>query len=249
MRIRIALLERDRVLTAELAQVFGARETSFVYERLPCARVVSTSHLRALDPNRLSDDDSAFDLTLFCCTSASIVCGAIERPASFHTAFGCVRRWLAAANAHGVHLVVPYTSELRARVMAHLRDSGIRVHGWHSFAEPDGEAVARIPTTRLERAISSFNTQVCDVVFVCCTNFACMHVIPEWESRYGMRIVSSNRAIAWDIARALEESERLAGAPPTVTVPSEPLLRRAPRPPAPVRQLATVRVAARSVAP
>ena len=161
-----------------------------------------------------------FDAVGYACTSGTTLIGA-DRVASLVdgacrtravtdplTASIAAMRFL---GARRIGLVSPYIASVAEPIRAAFVASGFQVPRALSFGEEVEARVARIdPVSVTEAALEVGSGDTVDMVFLSCTNLRTLDAIPEIEAKLGIPVVSSNLALAWDMARragtALEPS-------------------------------------------
>jgi maleate isomerase len=115
---------------------------------------------------------------------------------------------LRAAGCRRVVLVTPHGAEVDAVVVRGLAAAGIGVREIHSMGIGDNFALGRVPPAAIvrfvaERVRASLGD---DALFLSCTNFRSVEVLPALRRRYGPRVWSSVGAL---IERVLAELSRL----------------------------------------
>lgn len=102
-----------------------------------------------------------------------------------------------------VGLVTPYIASVADPMRHSFEASGVAVPHALSFDECSEAAVARIPAARLRSGAHSIAASGgIDGLFLSCTNLRTLDLIPDLEAELGMPVLSSNRVLAWDMARA-----------------------------------------------
>lgn len=152
-----------------------------------------------------------FDVVAYACTSASAQIGP-ERVAELVSS-ACtttavtnpLTAAIAAMQALGVKrlaIVSPYVPEVAEPVRAAFEAAGINVLRTLSFGEAVEANVVRIDQASIcaaaHEVVRDLNV---DAIFLSCTNLRTMEVINGLEADLGVSVVSSNLALAWQMAR------------------------------------------------
>ncbi|MDB4858197.1 Asp/Glu racemase, partial [Alphaproteobacteria bacterium] len=111
--------------------------------------------------------------------------------------------------------LAPYISEISEKMCFLLEDNGFEIGAAATFGEGRDSIVGCIhPQSILDAidAITSSATIPLDAIFISCTSLKCALIIAIAEAQYGIPVISSNSAIAWDMARlarlAMPENEK-----------------------------------------
>lgn len=152
-----------------------------------------------------------FDAVGYACTSgttligagrvAALVAGACRTRAVTDplTATIAATRFL---GANRIGIVSPYIASVAEPIRAAFEGEGFRVLRAASFGERVEAKVARIdPASVIDAALSVARNKDIDMVFLSCTNLRTLDVIDGLENRLGIPVISSNLALAWDMAR------------------------------------------------
>lgn len=165
---------------------------------------------------------ASFDAVGYACTSGTTLIGA-ERVAALVSGActtAAVTNPLSAAIAAMRHLgaarigfVSPYIASVAAPMQAAFEAAGLSVPAALSFGEEIEARVARIDPASVAEAVRrvAVGGEV-DMVFLSCTNLRTLDVIAPLEAELGLPVISSNLALAWDMARR-------AGAPLAASAP------------------------------
>ena len=152
-----------------------------------------------------------FDVVAYACTSASAQIGphrVAELVGSACTTAAVTNPLtaaIAAMQALGVKrlaIVSPYVPEVAEPVRAAFAAAGINVLRTLSFGEAVEANVVRIDQASIRAAAHDVVRDLeVDAVFLSCTNLRTMDVIDGLEAELGLPVVSSNLALAWQMAR------------------------------------------------
>lgn len=152
-----------------------------------------------------------FDVVAYACTSASAQIGP-ERIAEL-VGSACttaavtnpLTAAIAAMEALGVKrlaIVSPYVPEVAEPVCAAFAAAGINVLRTLSFGEAVEANVVRIDQASIRAAAHEVVRDLdVDAVFLSCTNLRTMDVIDGLEAELGLPVISSNLALAWQMAQ------------------------------------------------
>ena len=150
----------------------------------------------------------------FACTSGSFVHGLgwdralvarIERAARVPatTTATAVVDALRAVGARTLTVVTPYVDEVNQIERAFLEGHGFDVVAIAGLACRTDDEIGRLDPTDAVRLASRVDRSEADAIFVSCTNWHCLEVVPEMETRFAKPVVTSNLAGAWATLRAL----------------------------------------------
>jgi len=113
-----------------------------------------------------------------------------------------VRETLRKANASRLVVVTPYLDELNLRIQASLEGDGFEVLHIEGIGIRENTGIARVPQDEIialaQRALAD---QQPDALFVSCTNFPAVSVLPVLREMFPFPVISSNQAV---LERTLE---------------------------------------------
>lgn len=150
------------------------------------------------------------DAIAYACTSGSFVHGhgsdlEIIRRMESASGVPCTTtttaavRALQALGSKKISIVTPYPDEINARLRTFMQDSGFEVValkglGLYSeiYNQPAGAAYQLAKEADSRRA---------DAIFISCTNFRSVEVLPILEQDLGKPVVSANQVTVWDLLR------------------------------------------------
>jgi maleate isomerase len=127
---------------------------------------------------------------------------------------------LHAAEARSVALVSPYIPSVAEPIRRAFEAAGFAVPCALSFGEESEARVARIDPGSIRDAALTAARSGADAVFLSCTNLRTLEVLDELATALGRPVLSSNRVLAWHMAR-------LSGAPLAADAPGRWSLRTA----------------------
>jgi maleate isomerase len=116
-----------------------------------------------------------------------------------------VKRALAALDAETIAVVTPYASELNEREREYLVDSGFEVATLDGRGLVANTEIGALTAADARRQVqSAVPDDPVDAVFVSCTNYRTVPVLPDLEDTLGVPVISSNAATMWDLADRLD---------------------------------------------
>jgi maleate isomerase len=154
-----------------------------------------------------------FDVIGYGCTSASLLIGedTVQAIVKSHvdvdhvtTPLTGAKRALKAVGARNIGYLAPYISEISEKMCFLLEDNGFEIGAAATFGEGRDSVVGCIhPQSILDAVdtIISSATIPLDAIFISCTSLKCAPIIAIAEAQYGIPVISSNSALAWDMAR------------------------------------------------
>ena len=222
VQMGLVILETDLTIETEFRHFLvqdenALRAISLLNTRIPCDDQVTTTNLTSMEghfSNSLSlfPNNYQFDVIGYGCTSASLLIGEqkIEKliQSNLHadkvtTPMTAVKKGLKALNVSRVGYLAPYISEIAYAMCSNLESDGFEVGGAATFGEDKDSVVGTISPASILEAIESLasNSKNLEAIFVSCTSLKCASIISIAEERLGIPILSSNSALAWDMAK------------------------------------------------
>ena len=227
VQMGLITLKTDLTIETELRHFIGdavgtnighGQPTSILHSRISCDDQVTVENLTAMkerfaDALALFPPANHFEVIGYGCTSASLLMGedTIEEIVKSHVDVDHVtnpltgaRRALRAVGARNIGYLAPYISEISKEMCFLLLDDGLQIGAAATFGEGRDSIVGCIHPRSILDAINtiiSTATIPLDAIFISCTSLKCAKVIAIAESQHGIPIISSNSAIAWDMAR------------------------------------------------
>jgi len=93
-----------------------------------------------------------------------------------------------------------------------LKDSGFEVKQVGSFFEEDDKIVGKIDQNSiLEATIEIGKNNLCDGVFISCTNLRASPIIEKAEAILNKPVTASNHALAWHMLRLAGINDKISG--------------------------------------
>ena len=196
---------------------YDKNSVSLLHTRIPCKDEVNVKNLSVMESKfsealGLFPEGYEFDVVAYACTSASLIIGEDKINSIFHsklntknvtTPLTAVKRGLRSLNVERIGFLAPYISDISLSMCHDLCGSGLRVVSAATFQEGKDSIVGNISPESILLAIESLIKKAPQVqaVFIACTSLKCVSVIKTAEEKYGIPILSSNSALAWDMMR------------------------------------------------
>ncbi len=227
IQMGLVTLETDLTIETELRHFIGdavgtdighGQPPTILHSRIACDDQVTVENLTAMKERfagalALFPSGYHFDVIGYGCTSASLLIGEdiVQAIIKSHvdvdhvtTPLTGARRALKAFGAKNIGYLAPYISEISEKMCFLLEDDGLQIGAAATFGEGRDSVVGCIhPQSILDSidAIISTATMPLDAIFISCTSLKCATIIAAAEAQYGIPVISSNSAIAWDMAR------------------------------------------------
>ena len=224
-QLGLVTLETDLTIEDELRFFFAGPPTgvhkgglSLLHSRIPCDDQVTAENLQRMEGHfaaslALFPPEHAFDVIGYGCTSASLLIGAdkveslvtkqIDVP-HVTTPITAAKRALGKLGAKRIGYLAPYISEISAQMCADFEADGFAVGAAATFGEGQDSVVGRISPGSIMSALDALAESAAggiDAIFVSCTSLKCASIIAAAEAELGIPVISSNSALAWDMAR------------------------------------------------
>ncbi len=227
-QLGLITLETDLTIETELRHFIGdsigtkigrGQKPTILHSRIACDDEVTSENLTAMNDRfgeslALFPPGYRFDVVGYGCTSASLLIGektvqdVIKSNISVKhvtTPLTGVRRALRAIRARQIGYLAPYISEISSQMCALLEDEdGLQIAAAATFGEGRDSIVGCIHPQSILAAIDAIVDQAStrlDAIFISCTSLKCATIIHTAEAKHDIPIISSNSAIAWDMAR------------------------------------------------
>ena len=227
-QLGLITLETDLTIETELRHFIGdsvgtkvghGQKPTILHSRIACDDKVTSENLTAMSDRfgeslALFPPGYRFDVVGYGCTSASLLIGEktvrdiIKSYIDVNhvtTPLTGVRRALRAIRARQIGYLAPYVSEISSQMCSLLADEdGLQIAVAATFGEGRDSVVGCIHPQSILDAIDALvdqaSTQL-DAIFISCTSLKCAAIIDTAEAKHGIPVISSNSAIAWDMAR------------------------------------------------
>ena len=227
-QLGLITLETDLTIETELRHFIGdstgtkvghGQKPTILHSRIACDDEVTSANLAAMSSRfaeslALFPPGYRFDVVGYGCTSASLLIGeqTVQNIVKSHidvnhvtTPLTGVRRALKTIDARQIGYLAPYISEISFKMCSLLEDEdGLQIGAAATFGEGRDSIVGCIHPQSILDAIDSIidkaSTRL-DAIFISCTSLKCAAIIEAAEAKHGIPVISSNSAIAWDMAR------------------------------------------------
>ena len=221
VQMGLVILETDLTIETEFIKFLSQDENivpklSLLNTRIPCNDKVTAENLTSMESHfsdslALFPNKYQFDVVGYGCTSASLLIGDEKiakiikskvQTKNVSTPIAAVKKGLKALGANKIGYLAPYISEIANKMCSHLGEAGFEIINAATFAEDRDSVVGIITPNSILAAIETLVTQSSDLqaIFVSCTSLKCASIIPLAEKKFGVPILSSNSALAWDMA-------------------------------------------------
>lgn len=225
----LVTLETDLTIETEMRHFLSgapghgdASGVALLQTRIACDDQVTAENLTMMEGRfaealALFPKGYIFDVIGYGCTSASLLIGedCVQEIIQSHvdvahvtTPLTAAKRGLAALGVHKIGYLAPYVSEISTQMCEELGAAGFVVSAAATFGEGRDSVVGCISPASIVEAVAALIDRDPEVeaVFVSCTSLKCAPIIAKAEARFGVPILSSNSAIAWDMARLAQVS-------------------------------------------
>jgi len=216
-QLGLIVLQSDVTIEDEFRHYYDDQPISLFVNRIPFENEVTEETLKEMEGHlgntmSLFPPEVEFDALGYGCTSGAMHIGGKQISKLASTERPCkhvgnpLDAVLSACKAKGIKKVAylgPYSKEVCQTMIDRFEAAGIEVPASASYDEAEDRFVGRISPESIKRDAIDLvkrNPEV-DAVFVSCTNMKCAYVIPEIESQTGVYALSSNQALAWDLAQ------------------------------------------------
>lgn len=212
----LVVLQADEVIEQDFRRLFANPDIALYVTRIPSGADLTGATLAAMEaalPRAagLLPPAVAFAAIGYACTSGATVIGStrvaalVQGAARVAAVTDPLSAAIAAFQALGVRrigLISPYIAEVAGALRAALEAAGFGIAGFASFEEQVEARVARIaPASIRAAALDIGRRPEVEAVFLSCTNLRTLDSIAGLEDELGKPVVSSNQALAWQMAR------------------------------------------------
>ena len=210
------MLETDITIEDEFRHYFEGQNLSLLANRIHCAATVTPETLREMEGHlgetaAMFPSETAFRAIGYACTSGALHIGSERVAQLVKEHCNCQQvtdpmqasiRALRHIGAERVAYLAPYSREVSQEMIDALERDRIKVCAAATFNEDQDPRVGRIaPASIHQAALELCKAQDIDALFIACTNMKCARIIPQIEADTGLQVLSSNLALAWDLAR------------------------------------------------
>ncbi len=217
-RIGAVVLSSDETLEYEYRTVLNTLgdDVALYQARIENSPEITPETLRAMEGKitataRLLLPQSAMDVVVYGCTSASVAIGpervselllAAEPSASVTNPATAATTALRALGVQRLAILTPYRESVNVFFGNFFAEQGFEVAAFGSFLEDnDGVVAAIAPESLSEAAIELGSDPGVDGVFVACTSLRLLEMAAETEEKLGKPVTSSNHAMIWHSLR------------------------------------------------
>ena len=227
-QLGLITLATDLTIETELRHFIGdsigtrvgqGQKPTILHSRIACDDEVTSENLTAMTDRfaeslALFPPGYRFDVIGYGCTSASLLIGeqTVQNIIKSYidvnhvtTPLTGVRRALRTIGARQIGFLAPYISEISFQMCSLLEDEdGLQIAAAGTFGEGRDSIVGCIHPQSILDAIDAIVDQAStwlDAIFISCTSLKCAAIIEKAENKHGIPVISSNSAIAWDMAR------------------------------------------------
>ncbi len=219
----LIVLQADETIEGEFRQLFPADVPLFV-SRIPSGTELTPESIADMEANlpaaaALLPAGRAYAAIGYACTSGTTLIG-VERVRDLvrgqcevetvcdplSSAFEALR----SLDVRKIGLVSPYIPSVSAPVAQTFEEAGFDVLSMVHFGEEVEANVARISGPSITAAAKAV-ADGADAVFLSCTNLKTLDEIAALETALRLPVVSSNSALAWNIARAAGHRQKGPG--------------------------------------
>lgn len=212
----LIVLRVDETIEQEFRRCFAPEDARLHVTRVPSGDDLTPDSIGGMETElttaaALLPPAAGFDVVGYACTSGTAQIGAERVRALVAAGTGTrhVTNPLTAALAafddlglKRVGIVSPYVTSVADSVRLAFIAQGIVVPDMLSFGEEVEARVARIdPQSIADAARALADRCDMDAVFLSCTNLRTYDILPELEAELGLPVLSSNRSLAWHMAR------------------------------------------------
>ena len=224
-RLGLVVLQSDLTVEDELRYYYEGLQLSLLVSRIPFAAAVTVESLKTMERHLLQSmslfpPEAQFDCIGYGCTSASLHIGSERVSALCQSARPCAHatnpmqaavRAMEYTNSKRIGFIAPYTPDVSQSMVDELEKRGMQVPVAATFNEPEDSVVGRITPESIKAACKNILKQhSVDAIFVACTSMKCARIIAEIEHETGIVMLSSNQALAWDMARQAGMTEEIS---------------------------------------
>lgn len=219
IQLGLIVLQSDVTIEDEFRAYFRNEKLSLLVNRIPFENEVTADTLQSM-AGHLTRSASLFPVTKrfdamgYACTSGAMQIGSEEIAQLIRSERTCtfvtnpMQAALSAFSYLGVKnvgYIGPYSETVCQTMMGHIEANGFNVSHAVTFNEEEDKFVGRIsPETIRKTAIElaeSAGDEI-DVLFISCTNMKCESVLDDISRFAGLPALSSNKVLAWDLARS-----------------------------------------------
>ena len=226
-QLGLITLKTDLTIETELWHFIGdsngtsignGQRPTILHSRIACDDQVTAENLTAMTGHfavtlALFPTNHHFDVVGYGCTSASLLIGekTVQDIIKSHidvehvtTPLTALKRALKTIGAKNIGYLSPYISEISTQMCELLEENGFQISAAATFGEEKDSIVGCIHPQSILDAVDALVDQSdtpLDAIFISCTSLKCATIIYKAETKHSIPVISSNSAIAWDMAR------------------------------------------------
>ncbi|MBN2907877.1 MAG: aspartate/glutamate racemase family protein [Rhodobacteraceae bacterium] len=214
-RLGLIVLQVDETIEQDFRRLFAPGDAALHVSRIPSGADLTPDTIATMETAlpraaALLPPSAAFDVVGYGCTSGTTLIGAdrvaalIQGAANTRAVADPLSAALGAVTALGagsVGIVSPYINAVAGPISRAFERAGLAVPATVSFGERVEARVARIdPASIHAAAVRVAQAPGVEAIFVSCTNLRTLDIIDDLEQRLGLPVLSSNQALAWQMA-------------------------------------------------
>lgn len=213
----LIVLQVDETIEQDFRRLFTDPQVALYVSRIPSGAdlTLDTIAQMAVDlpaAAGLLPQAAPFGAVGYGCTSGTTLIGAarvaalvrkgVDAP-SICDPLTAAQAALRALGVTSPGIVSPYIDAVAAPIRRAFQEAGFAVPASLSFGEEVESRVARIAPASIHAAAMQVGRQPgVQGVFISCTNLRTLDILDDLEHQLGLPVVSSNQALAWQMARA-----------------------------------------------
>jgi maleate isomerase len=219
VQLGMIVLQSDVTIEDEFRFYFADKKVSLLVNRIPFENEVTAETLADM-AHHLKQAAALFPLTHsfdamgYACTSGAMQIGSarvselINSERSCHYVSNPMQAALLAFEQLGakkIGYIGPYSKQVCQTMIDHIEAAGFIVSHAVSFDEEQDQSVGRIAPESIydtAMALAAEAGQSIDAIFIACTNMKCASVLDKITAESGVPALSSNKVLAWDLARS-----------------------------------------------
>lgn len=219
IRLGMIVLQSDVTIEDDFRSYFKDTRVSLLVNRIPFENEVTAETLGDMAQHlkqaaALFPLAHSFDAMGYACTSGAMQIGnaRVSELINSERTCGYVSNPMQAAllafeqlGAKHIGYIGPYAKAVCQSMIDHIEAAGFVVSHALSFDEAHDQNVGRISPESIYQAAIALAVeagQSIDAIFIACTNMKCATVLDKITAETGIPALSSNKALAWDLARS-----------------------------------------------
>lgn len=219
VQLGMIVLQSDVTIEDEFRFYFADARVSLLVNRIPFENEVTAETLGDMAQHlkksaALFPLAHSFDAMGYACTSGAMQIGnaRVSELINSERPCGYVSNPMQAAllafeqlGATRIGYIGPYSKGVCQSMIDHIEAAGFVVPHAVSFDEAHDQNVGRIAPESIydtAMALAAEAGQSIDAIFIACTNMKCASVLDKISAESGIPALSSNKVLAWDLARS-----------------------------------------------